>query len=194
MGRGRRGRKEVDSGVGACPRQFCFADNPFSFSWRFASGAFLMGCWVYDVASVGGFDGKNQERTTFVPVCIAEYLSVYETERLVEELDRHGINIRCVLVNQLIPAVEATNVTHPYVELCLARRAQQQGYIKTLASKLAIRGKGDISLVGLPLLPSEVRGLEALQHFSQAMLHPSEEFSSLQQGLASAFMETMELD
>ena len=45
---------------------------------------------------------KDAERTTFIAVCIPEFLSVYETERLVEILFKENIEIRNVVVNQVL--------------------------------------------------------------------------------------------
>lgn len=67
---------------------------------------------------------KDASKTTFVAVCIPEFLSMYETERLAIELAKQEIDIHNIVINQVLfpdPRQDCTK--------CKARRRMQDKYL-----------------------------------------------------------------
>ena len=51
---------------------------------------------------------QDPELTTFVCICILEFLSIFETEHLVQKLSKFGFNSNDIVVNQvLLPEKDA---------------------------------------------------------------------------------------
>ncbi|KAK9821754.1 hypothetical protein WJX81_003918 [Elliptochloris bilobata] len=105
---------------------------------------------------------RDPELTTFVCVCIPEFLSLYETERLVQELARFEIDASAIVINQVIFEEEVGDSG-----LLAARARMQQKYLAQFDDLYE-----DFHLVRLPLLEEEVRGVPALRAFSQNLLQP----------------------
>ncbi|EGC33962.1 arsenite transport subunit A [Dictyostelium purpureum] len=103
---------------------------------------------------------KNPDLTTFIPVCIPEFLSVYETERLIQQLTKLDIDVRDIIVNQIVYPENDCN-------LCSARQKMQKKYLDQIEELYY-----DFHVTKLPLLKAEIRGVPSLKLFSELLVKP----------------------
>ncbi|AET40357.1 guanine nucleotide exchange factor GET3 Ecym_5621 [Eremothecium cymbalariae DBVPG len=100
----------------------------------------------------------DPDLTTFVCVCISEFLSLYETERLIQELISYDMDVNSIIVNQLL---FAENDKEHNCTRCQSRWKMQKKYLAQIDELYE-----DFHLVKMPLCAGEIRGLENLKRFS----------------------------
>jgi arsenite-transporting ATPase len=96
----------------------------------------------------------DHHRCRFVPVMLAEAMSIEETLDLLRELQRLGIGVGDIVVNRLYPGGRCA--------LCGDIRARQMQELSRLSREPLFAA---VRLWGVPMYPQEVRGLEGLLSF-----------------------------
>ena len=103
--------------------------------------------------------------TTFVAVTIPEFLPLYETERLLQELAKFHMDARNIVVNQILDPVAAQSCPH-----CKSKSSVQQLYLGQMDELY----RGLYHMTYLPAVTHEIRGQEALRAFSLRLFEDRE--------------------
>ena len=129
-------------------------------------------------------DFTNKDHTTFVAVCIPEFLSMYETERMIQELNKDEIDCRNIVINQVLFVNKENENTQ--CDMCQARFNMQKKYIRQIRQLYGEENNEDdededidmnnnnnnkkyyISI--LPLQEEEIRGIELLKNFGKFLI------------------------
>jgi len=106
-------------------------------------------------------------RCRFIPVMLAEVLSIRETVALMDELENLKVPVTDIIINRLYP--EGT------CPVCEDQRLQQMRELGHLPAKLA-----KYSLWGVPMYSQEVRGVRLLDEFWQGVFPLDEQKSKIQ--------------
>ncbi|MBU4393377.1 MAG: ArsA family ATPase [Actinobacteria bacterium] len=99
---------------------------------------------------------KDQNRCEFIAVTIPEDMAILETERMINNLNKYGIKVGQLAVNNVLES--------GHCEFCRERSKAQEEYIKQ------IRGKfNNLKTTLIPLQPREVKGIESLDGFKELL-------------------------
>ena len=131
-------------------------------------------------------DFTDTNHTTFIAVCIPEFLSMYETERLIQELNKGKIDCHNIVINQVLFVNKENDNCD--CDMCKARFNMQSKYIRQI-HELYGENEGDndddvnmneineenkinskfyISI--LPLQEEEIRGIDLLKKFGKFLI------------------------
>jgi arsenite-transporting ATPase len=102
---------------------------------------------------------KDHLRCRFVPVMLAEALSIEETLDLIRELQQLSIGVADVVINRLYPESPCL--------LCRHIRTRQLQELARISSEPVF---SNLQLWGVPMYPKEIRGLESLRSFWEGLM------------------------
>jgi arsenite-transporting ATPase len=97
---------------------------------------------------------RNSQRCEFIAITIPEDMAILETERLVGTLDKYGIKVKQLVINDVL---ESSNC-----EFCRERKKEQEKYVSQIRKKFR-----NLSTTILPLQSKEVKGIGALNHLQE---------------------------
>ena len=100
---------------------------------------------------------SDPDRTTFKMVVIPEEMSIYESERALEALDKYNITVDNVIVNQVMPDITDC-------DFCHSRHELQQKRLVLIDQKFQ-----DQKVLQVPLFKDEVKGQEKLLNLAEIL-------------------------
>lgn len=100
---------------------------------------------------------SDPERTTFKMVVIPEEMSIYESERALEALEKYDITVDSVIVNQVMPDITDC-------DFCHSRHKLQQKRLALIEQKFQ-----DQIITEVPLFKDEVKGQEKLLKLAEIL-------------------------
>ncbi|MCC7554113.1 MAG: arsenical pump-driving ATPase GET3 [Methanobacteriaceae archaeon] len=105
---------------------------------------------------------SDPERTTFKMVVIPEEMSIYESERAMEALDKYNIKVDSIIVNQIMPDVDDC-------DFCHSRNKLQQKRLALINQKFSNQ-----FITKIPLFKDEIKGKEKLYNLADILYEKKE--------------------
>jgi arsenite-transporting ATPase len=99
---------------------------------------------------------KDQQRCEFIVITIPESMAILETERLINNLSKYGINVKQLVINNVLESGDCG--------FCRERKKEQEKYINQIGGKFS-----NLGITITPLQPREVKGIDALENFKELL-------------------------
>ena len=99
---------------------------------------------------------KDQQRCEFIVITIPESMAILETERLINNLSKYGINVKQLVINNVLESGDCG--------FCRERKKEQEKYINQIGGKFS-----NLEITITPLQPREVKGIDALENFKELL-------------------------
>lgn len=97
-----------------------------------------------------------QDRVEFIMVTIPEALAVAQLEHVFGELDRYGLKVKQLVINNVIRAEDS--------DFLALKAGQQQPYLEAIHDRYSA-----LPIVEIPLFPYEVKGLSRLEKVAEIL-------------------------
>ena len=101
---------------------------------------------------------RDHQRCEFIAVTIPEDMAIQETERLLNNLNKFGLKVKQLVVNNVLELRSC--------EFCRQRSKSQEEYIKQIRKKFS-----NLRATIVPLQPNEVKGIDALSNFKEFLFN-----------------------
>ena len=99
---------------------------------------------------------KDRNKCEFIAVTIPEDMAILETERMINNLNKYGIKVGQLAVNNVLES--------RHCEFCRERSKAQEEYIKQIRKKF-----NNLKITIVPLQPREVKGIESLNGLKELL-------------------------
>ena len=100
---------------------------------------------------------SDSERTSYNIVMIPELMSIYESERSLKILEKYGIPVKNIIVNQIIPE-------NSRCEFCKNRNKQQKDRLKMIRKKFK-----KYTIIEVEMFKHEVQGMKMLLELAKKL-------------------------
>jgi len=101
---------------------------------------------------------RDRDRSEFVAVTIPEEMALLETERLISDLSRYGINVKQLVINNVLKSSGC--------EFCRGKSREQEKHLNLIKAKFS-----SLKATIVYSQPREIRGLEALAGFRNQLFN-----------------------